>query len=98
MLDKMDHLRRTHYCTQVGEEQEGQTVVVCGFTQKVRDLGNLIFIDLRDRTGILQLAFGDGTAKEVFEKASTVRSEDVLMAQGVVRRRESVNREMKTGW
>ena len=97
MLDKMDHLRRTHYCTQVGEEQEGQTVVVCGFTQKVRDLGNLIFIDLRDRTGILQLAFGDGTAKEVFEKASTVRSEDVLMAQGVVRRRESVNREMKTG-
>ena len=59
MLDKMEGLRRTHYCTQVGEEQIGQTVVVCGFTQRARDLGNLVFIDLRDRTGIIQLAFDE---------------------------------------
>lgn len=97
MLDKMESLRRTHYCTQVGEEQIGQTVVVCGFTQKARDLGNLVFLDLRDRTGILQLAFDDTSDRAIFEKAGTVRGEDVLMAQGVVRKRESVNKELKTG-
>ena len=97
MLDKMEGLRRTHYCTQVGEEQIGQTVVVCGFTQRARDLGNLVFIDLRDRTGLLQLAFDDTSDRGAFEKAGTVRSEDVLMAKGVVRKRESVNKELKTG-
>ena len=71
--------------------------MVFGWAQKTRDLGNLIFIDLRDRSGILQLAFGDGTDKETFEKAAAVRAEYVLEAKGVIRRRESVNTEIPTG-
>jgi len=97
MADTMKGLKRSHYCTEVSDSDIGAEVVVCGFVQKTRDLGNLLFIDLRDRSGIIQLAFGDATDKAVFEKAQTVRSEFVLMAKGTVRQRESVNREIKTG-
>ena len=97
MADTMKGLKRSHYCTEVSDSDIGAEVVVCGFVQKTRDLGNLLFIDLRDRSGIIQLAFGDTTDKEIFEKAQTVRSEFVLMAKGTVRQRESVNREIKTG-
>lgn len=97
MADRMDGLKRTNYCGELSAEDIGRQVVVCGFTQKQRDLGNLIFIDLRDRTGIVQLAFDDHTDREVFDKAFTVRSEFVLMAAGEVRRRESVNKEISTG-
>ncbi len=97
MADTMKGLKRSHYCTEVSDSDIGAEVVVCGFVQKTRDLGNLLFIDLRDRSGIIQLAFGDATDKEIFEKAQTVRSEFVLMAKGTVRQRESVNREIKTG-
>lgn len=97
MLDKMGSLRRTNYCGEVTAENIGQEVVVCGFVQKVRNLGNLIFIDLRDRTGIVQLAFGDATEAEIFEKAEGVHSEYVLMAKGLVKKRESVNTDIKTG-
>ncbi|MBQ2998204.1 MAG: aspartate--tRNA ligase [Oscillospiraceae bacterium] len=88
---------RTAYCGEFNESHIGQEAVVFGWAQKTRDLGNLIFIDLRDRSGILQLAFGDGTEKEVFEKAASVRAEFVLEAKGVIRRRESVNTEIPTG-
>ena len=97
MADTMKGLKRSHYCTEVSDSDIGAEVVVCGFVQKTRDLGNLLFIDLRDRSGIIQLAFGDATEKAVFEKAQTVRSEFVLMAKGTVRQRESINREIKTG-
>ncbi|WP_092641170.1 aspartate--tRNA ligase [Acetanaerobacterium elongatum] len=93
----MGTLRRTHYCGEPAESDIGHEIVVCGFTQKIRDMGNLVFIDLRDRSGIIQLAFDDGTAAALLEKAKTVRSEYVLMAKGTVRRRESVNKELKTG-
>ena len=96
-LDRMDSLKRTHYCGTLSTEDEGSQVIVCGWAQRQRDLGGLIFIDLRDRTGILQLAFDDNTEKSVFEKASSVRSEFVLMAQGKVRRRSSVNKDIPTG-
>ena len=86
-MDLMQDLRRTCYCGEV--TKAGETVVVGGFVQKVRNLGNLIFIDLRDRTGIVQLAFNDQTDRAIFEK--------VLMAKGVVAERSSVNKEMKTG-
>ncbi|MGN0149783.1 MAG: OB-fold nucleic acid binding domain-containing protein, partial [Clostridia bacterium] len=79
----MSGLKRTHYCNDV--DGIDNVVVVGGYVQKVRDLGNLIFIDLRDRTGIVQLAFDDGTAREIFEKASSCHAEYVLMAKGVVR-------------
>lgn len=72
-------------------------MVVSGWVQRARNLGNLIFIDLRDRSGVVQLAFGDKTDREVFEKAAGVRGEYVLMAKGILRRRESVNQEIKTG-
>ena len=88
---------RTAYCGEFNESNIGQEAVVFGWAQKTRDLGNLIFIDLRDRSGILQLAFGDGTDKETFEKAAAVRAEYVLEAKGVIRRRESVNTEIPTG-
>lgn len=97
MTDRMNETRRTHYCGVLTAKEEGQTVTVCGFAQKQRDLGNLIFIDLRDRTGMVQLAFNDRTDRAVFEKAGEVRSEFVLMATGTVARRESVNTELATG-
>lgn len=91
----MKDLRRTHYCAEV--EGIGNDVVVCGFAQRVRDKGGLVFIDLRDRTGIVQLVFDETTREEIFSKAKTVRSEYVLMAKGLLRKRESANPEIKTG-
>ncbi|MEE0409212.1 MAG: aspartate--tRNA ligase [Clostridia bacterium] len=91
----MKGLKRTNYCGDT--EGIGKTVVVGGYVQKIRDMGNLIFIDLRDRTGIVQLAFDDNTAPEILKKAKSCRSEFALMAKGVVRERESKNKELKTG-
>ena len=79
--------RRTHYCGTVRESDIGKQVCVMGWVQKQRDLGNLIFIDLRDRTGIVQLAFDDKSEKEIFDKAFGIRAEYVLAAHGVVRPR-----------
>lgn len=95
MADNMKGLKRTCYCGEV--EGVGKEVVVGGYVQKIRDLGNLIFIDLRDRTGIVQLAFDDGTDRAMFEKASSCRSEYVLLVKGTVRERESKNNDIKTG-
>ena len=95
MADNMIGSKRTHYCGDV--EGIGNEVTVGGFVQKIRDLGNLIFIDLRDRTGIVQLAFNDNTARDIFEKAASCRSEFVLMAKGTVAKRASVNPDIRTG-
>ncbi|MBQ8533259.1 MAG: Asp-tRNA(Asn)/Glu-tRNA(Gln) amidotransferase GatCAB subunit C, partial [Clostridia bacterium] len=95
--DRLEGMKRTHYCGTLRASNEGETVVVCGFVQRNRDLGNLIFTDVRDRTGIIQLAFDDATDREIFEKASSLRSEFVVMAKGVVRIRSSVNTEIPTG-
>lgn len=97
MLDTMKGLKRTHYCTEVVSASIGDEVVVAGFVQKRRNLGNLVFLDLRDRTGIVQLAFDDATHRETFEKASSCRSEFVVMAKGTIRERESKNKEIPTG-
>ena len=96
-MDFMTGLKRTHYCGEVLDALVGKEVVVCGWVAKQRDLGALIFIDLRDRTGIVQLAFDDTTDKEIFDKAFSARSEYVLMAKGVVRERSSKNKEIPTG-
>lgn len=96
-LDRMNGMKRTHYCGALRKENAGETVVVCGWVQRQRDLGSLIFIDLRDRSGIVQLAFDENTDKDVFEKAFAVRSEFVLMAKGKVRVRSSVNTDIPTG-
>ncbi len=97
MLDKMNELRRTHYCGELRAAQNNETVVVCGFVQRNRDLGQLIFTDLRDRTGIVQLAFDENTDQDVFEKAGSLRSEYVVMAKGTVRLRSAVNKDIPTG-
>ncbi|RPF43105.1 aspartyl-tRNA synthetase [Hydrogenoanaerobacterium saccharovorans] len=97
MADTMNGLKRTNYCTELTIDNIGKEVVVAGWVQKIRNLGNLLFIDLRDRSGILQLAFDDATAREVFEKAETLRGEYVIMAKGVVRKREAINKDIKTG-
>ena len=97
MIDKMGNLKRTHYCTEVSEKDINKKIVVSGFVHKVRNMGNLLFIDLRDRTGILQLAFNAQTPKEVFAKAEAVRAEFVIMASGTLSRRTSINKELPTG-
>ena len=91
--------KRTCLCAELSAEHVGQTVCVMGWAQKQRDLGALIFIDLRDRSGIVQLAFDDATDREVFAKAFTVRAEFVLCAHGTVRRRGegAVNKNIPTG-
>ena len=96
-MDRMTGLKRTDYCGTFTAKDIGREVVVAGWVQKQRDLGALIFVDLRDRTGIVQLAFDDSTERSVFDKAFTVRSEYVLMAKGVVRERSSKNMEIPTG-
>lgn len=97
MLDRLEGQKRTHYCGTLRRENEGETVTVCGWVQRNRDLGGLIFTDLRDRTGIVQLAFDDKTEKVLFDKASTLHSEYVIMATGTVRIRSSKNSEIPTG-
>lgn len=97
MAEFMTGLKRTNYCGDLRIEDCGREVTVCGWVQRQRDLGQLIFIDLRDRTGIVQLAFTDGTDKEIFGKAFSCRSEYVLAAKGVVRERSSKNSEIATG-
>ena len=97
MLDRLQGQKRTHYCGVLRRENEGEVVTVCGWIQRQRDLGGLIFADLRDRTGIVQLAFDDNTEKSLFEKASGLHSEYVVMAEGKVRVRSSINKEIPTG-
>ncbi len=97
MADSMKGLKRTCYCGEVSEV--GKEVVVAGFVDRVRDKNKIIFIILRDRTGIVQLTFNDDTDRAVFEKASSCRSEDVIMAKGKVAQRDefNFNDEIKTG-
>lgn len=96
-MESITGLKRTNYCGEFRIDHVGQKTVVFGWAQRQRDLGQLIFIDLRDRTGIVQLAFDDETDKTVFEKAFSVRSEFVLAAVGTVRERSSKNKEIPTG-
>ena len=96
-LDRMNGMKRTDYCGELKKEQIGSEVVVAGWVQRQRDLGGLIFADVRDRTGIIQIAFDDTTDRDIFEKAASLRSEYVVMARGMVRMRSSVNTEIPTG-
>ena len=96
-MDNLAGFKRTDYCGTFRDADIGREVAVCGWAAKQRDLGSLIFIDLRDRTGIVQLAFGDSTPEDVFKKAFSVRSEFVIAAKGVVRERSSKNSEIPTG-
>lgn len=96
-MDTLKGMKRTDYCGNFSKENIGQTVTVYGWAQRQRDLGNLIFIDLRDRSGLIQLSFNDATDRAVFAKAQNIRSEYVIAATGEVKMRESINKDLKTG-
>ena len=89
--------KKSMYCNEVDEQYIGKSVVVCGWVSSVRNLGNLIFINVRDRSGIVQLVFNETTSKDVFDKAFMLRTEYVISARGTVRKRSSVNSKLKTG-
>ena len=99
MAESMRGLHRSHRCTEVSSANIGETVTVMGWVQKRRNLGSLIFIDLRDRSGILQLVFNEETAgKAGYEKAESLRSEYVIAVTGKVEKRSAaVNENLKTG-
>ena len=94
-MDKL--LKRTNMCGSFRMENVGQTVTVNGWVAKKRNLGSLIFADIRDKSGIVQVVFGDDTPADVLEKANGLRSEYTVGITGVVRERESKNSEMPTG-
>lgn len=96
-IEKMGALRRDRYCGSFRREDDGKTVTVCGWIQRQRDLGQLIFCDLRDRTGLVQLAFDGDTNPDIFNKAFQLRSEYVVIARGTVRIRSSINHDIPTG-
>ena len=97
LLSKND--KRSCYCAHLCKADIGKEVTVMGWCQRQRDLGSLIFIDLRDRSGIIQLAFDPDTEKDVFAKAFAVRAEYVLLAKGKVRPRGegAINKNLPTG-
>jgi len=96
-MDNIQNFKRTNYCGEFRMAHVGQTASVCGWVQRQRDLGGLIFVDLRDRTGLVQLSFDDSTAKDIFDKASTLRGEYVIAATGTVREREAKTDKIPTG-
>ena len=99
MAESMSGLARTHRCTEVSSQMTGEEVTVMGWVQKRRNLGSLIFIDLRDRSGLLQLVFDEESlSSEDYEKANGLRSEYVIAAVGTVQKRSAaVNENLKTG-
>mgnify|MGYP001115041611 FL=1 len=99
MSESMQGLHRTHRCTEVSNANIGEKVTVMGWVQKRRNLGSLIFIDLRDRSGLLQVVFDEPqVGSEGFAKAGTLRSEFVIAVEGTVQKRSAaVNENLKTG-
>lgn len=97
MAEFLGNTKRTDYCGTVTETKIGEVVTVMGWVQKQRDLGSILFIDLRDRTGIVQIALDENSDREVFAKAQSVRSEYVLAVTGSVRERSSKNPNIPTG-
>lgn len=97
MVEFMNGLKRTNYAGVLTESDLNKEVVVMGWTQKKRNLGSLIFVDLRDRTGIIQAVFDKTVNESLFEKAENIRSEYVLAIKGIVRERQSKTDKIKTG-
>ena len=96
-MDTLKGLKRTAYCAEFNMSNVGEEITVYGWVQRQRDLGTLIFVDVRDRSGIIQLSFNSETDPEIFEKAHSVRPEYVVAAVGTVAERESKNPDIPTG-
>lgn len=98
MIDNLKGFKRTHRCTEVSKNEAGENVALCGWVNKKRNYGSLLFVDLRDRTGLIQLVFDSETESSLFEKAKELRSEFVIAVNGKVRMRDGAfNPDMKTG-
>ncbi|NLY46501.1 MAG: aspartate--tRNA ligase [Tissierella sp.] len=97
MGETMGNLRRTSMCGELRPGDEGKEVVLMGWAQRERNLGSLIFVDIRDTTGIAQIVFDDTISDDIFKKAEKIRSEYVIAVKGVVRLRQSANPEIPTG-
>jgi len=97
MAENLAGLKRTHMCGEVTGSDVGHEVVVMGWVQKRRELGRLIFVDLRDRTGLLQIVFKSELDSELHNKALQLRNEYVIAVRGVLQVREDINPNMKTG-
>ena len=97
MLENMGGLKRTHYCGAFRIADAGSNVTVMGWVQKKRNLGSLMFIDLRDRTGLVQIVLDQSVTPDLFSKAESVRSEFVLAVSGTVRERQSKTDKIATG-
>ena len=98
-METMSGLHRTLMCGEVTEAQNGKEVVLCGWVERRRDHGGLIFVDLRDRTGVVQLVASPDYDEESFHKAESIRNEYVICVRGTVRERDAqtVNENMPTG-
>ncbi|MBC6679142.1 aspartate--tRNA ligase [Zhenpiania hominis] len=92
-----DIYKKTHMCGVLTEKNIEEQVVLNGWVQKRRNLGGLIFCDIRDKTGIVQVVFNDKIPQELFEKADRLRSEYVVGVKGIVKERESKNPDLATG-
>ncbi|MEY8763532.1 MULTISPECIES: aspartate--tRNA ligase [Clostridium] len=97
MGESLNGLKRTHMCGEFRENNIGEKVTVMGWVQRKRNLGGLVFVDLRDRTGILQIVFGEKIDDEAFKKSDNIKSEYCIAASGVIVKRESPNRGIPTG-
>ena len=97
MGESLNGLKRTIMCGEVRESNISEKITVMGWVQRKRNLGSLVFVDLRDRTGLLQLVFGEEINKEAFEKADLVKSEYCIAVTGEVIKRESPNTNLPTG-
>jgi len=89
-------LKRTMYCGELRAEHEGREVVICGWVHKTRDMGHLVFVDVRDREGLAQVVF-QSDRPDLAEEAKKLRNEFVVGVRGRVRRRQAVNKDMPTG-
>ncbi|MGO1579791.1 MAG: aspartate--tRNA ligase [Peptoniphilaceae bacterium] len=96
-MENIKGLKRSHYCGNLREENIGEEVTLMGWVSKERNLGSIVFIDLRDREGIIQVVFDDTVDKDLFEKSTKLRSEFVIAVVGKVRQRSSINNNIPTG-
>ena len=96
-METMGNLRRTNYCGEVSLADAGREMTVCGSIARARDKGGIIFADLRDTTGILQLVFDEDTPQDVFAKAESLKSEYVVIARGLLRERAAKTDKIATG-
>lgn len=97
MGETMGNLRRTNMCGELRLSDEGKEVVLMGWAQRERNLGSLIFVDIRDTSGITQIVFDDTISDDIFKKAEKIRAEFVIAVKGVVRLRQSANTDIATG-